>query len=57
MRWQTHYGTQGTGHLYQGRCKTFPIKELDDLLSVLPYDVGQSLWPGFVAPVGACLPL
>jgi putative transposase len=24
MRWHAHYHTEGTGHLYQGRFKTFP---------------------------------
>ena len=37
MRWHAHYGTQGTGHLYQGRFKTFPIEEDDHLLTVLRY--------------------
>lgn len=37
MRWHAHYGTQGTGHLYQGRFKTFPIEQDDYLLSVLRY--------------------
>jgi len=37
MRWHAHYGTQGIGHLYQGRFKTFPIEEDDRLLTVLRY--------------------
>jgi len=37
MRWHAHYGTQDTGHLYQGRFKTFPIEEDDHLLTVLRY--------------------
>ena len=37
MRWHVHHGTSGTGHLYQGRFKTFPIEEEDYLLSVLRY--------------------
>src|SRR3990167_9835459 len=37
MRWHAHYGTQGTGPLYQGRFKTFPIEEDDHLLTVLRY--------------------
>jgi putative transposase len=37
MRWHAHYHTQGTGHLYQGRFKTFPIEEDDHLLRVLRY--------------------
>jgi putative transposase len=37
MRWHAHHGTEGTGHLYQGRFKTFPIEQDDHLLSVLRY--------------------
>ena len=32
-----HYHTEGTGHLYQGRFKTFPIEEDQHLLAVLRY--------------------
>jgi len=24
QRWHVHHHTTGTGHLYQGRCKSFP---------------------------------
>lgn len=37
MRWHAHHGTEGTGHLYQGRFKAFPIQEDDHLLAVLRY--------------------
>ncbi len=37
MRWHAHYHTEGTGHLYQGRFKTFPIEEDQHLLAVLRY--------------------
>ena len=37
MRWHAHYHTEGTGHLYQGRFKTFPIERNDHLLNVLRY--------------------
>ena len=37
MRWHARYKTQGTGHLYQGRFKTFPIEEDDHLRTVLRY--------------------
>ena len=37
MRWHAHYQTSGTGHLYQGRFKTFPIEDDDHLLAVLRY--------------------
>ena len=37
MRWHAHHHTGGTGHLYQGRFKTFPIQEDEHLLMVLRY--------------------
>ena len=37
MRWHAHYKTGGTGHLYQGRFKSFPIQSDDHLLTVMRY--------------------
>jgi len=37
MRWHAHYATSGTGHLYQGRIKSFPIQSDEHLLTVLRY--------------------
>lgn len=37
QRWHAHYHTAGTGHLYQGRFKAFPIEEDDHLYTVLRY--------------------
>ncbi len=37
MRWHTHYQTSGTGHLYQGRFKSFPIERDDHYFAVLRY--------------------
>ena len=37
MRWHAHYHTEGSGHLYQGRFKAFPIEEDEHLLAVLRY--------------------
>ena len=37
MRWHAHHDTEGTGHLYQGRFKTFPIEDDSHLLAVLRY--------------------
>ena len=37
MRWHAHHRTEGTGHLYQGRFKTFPIEEDEHLLNVMRY--------------------
>jgi len=37
MRWQAHNETGGTGHLYQGRFKSFPIQSDGHLLTVMRY--------------------
>ena len=37
MRWHAHYHTSGTGHLYQGRFKSFPIEADEHLYGVLRY--------------------
>src|SRR4029077_7575228 len=37
MRWHRNYHTVGTGHLYQGRFKAFPIQEDEHLYTVLRY--------------------
>lgn len=37
QRWHAAHGTAGTGPLYQGRFKSFPIQEDDHLLAVLRY--------------------
>jgi putative transposase len=37
MRWHAHHHTEGTGHLYQGRFKAFPIEQENYLLHVLRY--------------------
>jgi putative transposase len=37
QRWHAHHGTAGTGHVYQGRFKSFPIAADEHLLSVLRY--------------------
>ena len=37
MRWHAHYHTAGSGHLYQGRFKAFPIQPDEHLLPVLRY--------------------
>lgn len=37
MRWHAHYKTGGTGHLYQGRFKSFPIQTDRHLLTVMRY--------------------
>ncbi len=37
MRWHAHHQTQGTGHLYQGRFKAFPIEEDEYFVAVSRY--------------------
>ncbi len=37
MRWHAHYKTSGTGHLYQGRFKSFPIQGNAHLFAVMRY--------------------
>jgi putative transposase len=37
QRWHAHYHTAGTGHLYQGRFKNFPVQSDVHLLLVLRY--------------------
>ncbi|MEX2318147.1 MAG: transposase [Pirellulales bacterium] len=37
MRWHAHYETSGTGHLYQGRFKSFPVQGDEHLLTLLRY--------------------
>ncbi len=37
QRWHAHHGTAGTGHLYQGRFKSFPVESDDHFLTVCRY--------------------
>lgn len=37
QRWHAHYHSAGTGHVYQGRFKSFPIEQDEHLLAVLRY--------------------
>ena len=37
QRWHAHYHTSGSGHLYQGRFKSFPIESDEHLYAVLRY--------------------
>jgi putative transposase len=37
QRWHAFHHTAGTGHLYQGRFKSFPIQEDAHLLDVIRY--------------------
>jgi putative transposase len=48
QRWHAHHKTQGTGPLYQGRFKSFPIAEDDHLLTVMRYVERNPLRAGLV---------
>ncbi len=48
QRWHAHYHTAGTGHLYQGRFKAFPIQEDGHLYTVLRYAERNALRAGLV---------
>ncbi len=37
QRWHAHHHTSGSGHLYQGRFKSFPIESDEHLYTVLRY--------------------
>jgi putative transposase len=37
QRWHAHYHNTGSGHLYQGRFKSFPVQEDEHLLTVCRY--------------------
>src|SRR5436190_1809771 len=51
QRWHAHYHSAGTGHLYQGRFRAFPVQEDDHLLTVLRYVERNPLRAGLVAAV------
>jgi putative transposase len=48
MRWHAHYHTSGTGHLYQGRFKAFPVEQDEHLYSLLRYVERNPLRAGLV---------
>ena len=53
QRWHAHYHTSGSGSLYQGRFKSFPIQQDDHLLTVCRYVERNALRAGMVARVEA----
>ena len=53
MRWHAHYHSSGTGHLYQGRFKSFPIQADDHLYTVLRYVERNALRANLVAQAEA----
>lgn len=48
MRWHAHHQTVGSGHLYQGRFKSFPVQSDEHLLAVLRYVERNPLRAGLV---------
>ena len=47
-RWQEHYHEVGTGHLYQGRFKSFPVQHDGHFLTVARYIERNALRAGLV---------
>ena len=47
-RWHAHYHTGGTGPIYQGRFKSFPVQEDDHLLTLGRYVERNGLRAGLV---------
>jgi len=55
QRWHAHRHTAGTGPLYQGRFKSFPVQEDDHLLTVCRYVERNALRAGLLArAAGRC---
>jgi len=48
MRWHTHHHTVGSGHLYQGRFKAFPVQGDDHYFTMLRYVERNALRAGMV---------
>jgi len=53
MRWHAHYRTSGTGHLYQGRFKAFPLEDDDHFYTVVRYVERNAMRAGLVAQAQA----
>lgn len=48
QRWHAHYRDAGSGHLYQGRYKSFPVQEDDHYYQVCRYVERNALRAGLV---------
>jgi len=48
QRWHAHEQTVGTGPVYQGRFKSFPVQRDEHLLTLLRYVEGNALQAGLV---------
>lgn len=49
QRWHAHHGTTGSGHLYQGRFKSFPIQDDSHYFTACRYVERNPLRAGLVA--------
>jgi putative transposase len=49
QRWHAHHGTSGTGHLYQGRFKSFPVERDEHFYTVARYVERNPVRAGLVA--------
>ncbi len=48
QRWHPHHHTAGSGHLYQGRFKSFPIEQDEHFYTVARYVERNPLRAGLV---------
>jgi len=48
QRWHAHRGSAGTGHVYQGRFKSFPVQEDEHFYTVCRYAERNALRSGLV---------
>lgn len=48
QRWHAHYHNIGSGHLYEGRFKSFPVQDDDHFLTVCRYVERNALRAGLV---------
>jgi putative transposase len=48
QRWHAHYHSVGSGHVYQGRFKSFPVQEDDHFLALCRYVERNALRAGLV---------
>jgi putative transposase len=53
MRWHAHYQTSGTGHLYQGRFKSFPVEDDEHFYTLVRYVERNALRAGLVSEAEA----
>ncbi len=52
QRWHAHHHSSGSGHLYQGRYKSFPVESDEHLYAVLRYATSSAIPCGPTCPNG-----